>query len=153
MLGGGGDYCPRRAALARLRPCGRGAGARTGRAAGSRGRDRGRPAAADTPAPGDDTPIASPSPPPEGAVLPEVAPIIPDDEFKKAIPPISAENDPELDKPLRSIADFERRVADAAKQKANGTADADILKELTVAISTSESSPAFARILKHFFLI
>lgn len=82
------------------------------------------PAAADTPPPGDDTPIASPSPPPEGAVLPEVAPIIPDDEFKKAIPPISAEDDPELDKPLESIADFEKRVADAAKQKANGTADA-----------------------------
>ena len=82
------------------------------------------PAAADAPPPDDDTPIASPSPPPEGVVLPEVAPIIPDDEFRKAIPPISAEDDPELDKPLESIADFEKRVADAAKQKANGTADA-----------------------------
>lgn len=54
-------------------------------------------------------PLAVPTPPPPGAVLPEVAPIIADEEFEKAIPPIRAEDDPELDRPLESIADFERR--------------------------------------------
>jgi len=49
-------------------------------------------------------------------MLPEVAPIIDDEEFESAIPPISAEDDPELGRPLESIADFERRqAADAAR--------------------------------------
>jgi translocation and assembly module TamA len=65
--------------------------------------------------------IAAPTPPPPEAQLPEVAPIIPDEEFKSAIPPISAEDDPELDKPLESIAEFERREAEAAKAKEAGT--------------------------------
>lgn len=55
--------------------------------------------------------IATPTPPPLGAQLPEVAPIIEDEEFRKAIPPISAEDDPELNRPLESIADFEKRQA------------------------------------------
>ncbi|MBB6424409.1 BamA/TamA family outer membrane protein [Sphingopyxis sp. JAI128] len=63
-----------------------------------------------------DEPIASPTPPPPEAQLPEVAPIIQDDEFDKAIPPIAAEDDAELDRPLESIADFEKRqAAEAAK--------------------------------------
>ena len=66
---------------------------------------RGRP----TVAAGEDDQIAAPSPPPADAVLPEVAPIIGDDEFEAAIPPISAEDDPELDRPLESIAEFELR--------------------------------------------
>ncbi|WP_447762898.1 autotransporter assembly complex protein TamA [Sphingopyxis panaciterrae] len=62
-------------------------------------------------------PIAAPSPPPPEVQLPEVAPIIEDEEFKKAIPPIGAEDDPELDKPLESIAEFEQRhAAEAAKK-------------------------------------
>ncbi|HEX2812394.1 MAG TPA: BamA/TamA family outer membrane protein [Sphingopyxis sp.] len=65
--------------------------------------------------------IAAPTPPPPEAQLPEVAPIIPDEEFKSAIPPISAEDDPELDKPLESIAEFERRQVEAAKAKEAGT--------------------------------
>ena len=65
--------------------------------------------------------IAAPTPPPPEAQLPEVAPIIPDEEFKSAIPPIGAEDDPELDKPLESIAEFERRQAEAAKAKEAGT--------------------------------
>lgn len=68
--------------------------------------------------------IAAPTPPPPEAQLPEVAPIIEDDEFRKAIPPISAESDPELDRPLESIADFEKRQA-AAEAKRAGTAAAD----------------------------
>ncbi|KTE01999.1 hypothetical protein ATE68_17485 [Sphingopyxis sp. H038] len=75
-------------------------------------------------------PIAAPSPPPPDAVLPEVAPIIEDEEFEKAIPPISAEDDAELDRPLESIADFEKRqAADAAKgakPAAEGTAEATV---------------------------
>lgn len=70
-----------------------------------------------------DEPIAKPSSPPPDAVLPEVAPIIEDDEFEKAIPPISADDDPELDRPLESIADFEKRqAAEAAKRERTGEA-------------------------------
>lgn len=68
-------------------------------------------------------PIATPSPPPPEAGLPEVAPIIADEEFEKAIPPISAEDDPELDRPLESIAEFEQRqAAEAAKKPADAAA-------------------------------
>lgn len=62
--------------------------------------------------------IAAPTPPPPDAQLPEVAPIISDEEFRKSIPPISAEDDPELDRPLESIAEFEQRQAEAAKAAA-----------------------------------
>lgn len=72
--------------------------------------------------------IATPSPPPPGVVLPEVAPIISDEEFEKSIPPISAEDDAELDRPLETIAEFEKReAAEAAKRgqaAADGTAEA-----------------------------
>lgn len=56
-------------------------------------------------------PIAAPSPPPPDVQLPAVEPIIGDEEFEKAIPSISAEDDAELDRPLESIADFEKRQA------------------------------------------
>lgn len=62
--------------------------------------------------------IAAPAPPPPGAPLPQVEPIIEDEEFQKAIPPIGAEDDPELDRPLESIAEFERRQA--AKERQEG---------------------------------
>ena len=55
-------------------------------------------------------PILAPPPPP-GANLPEVKPIIPDDEFAKSIPKLDPADDPELAKPLESIDDFERRMA------------------------------------------
>ena len=55
-------------------------------------------------------PIVAPPPPP-GANLPEVKPIIPDDEFDKSIPKLDPADDPELAKPLESIGDFERRIA------------------------------------------
>ena len=75
-------------------------------------------------------PIAAPSPPPPDARLPEVEPIIGDEEFEKAIPPISAEDDAELDRPLESIADFEKRqaaeAAKGAKPAAEGSADATV---------------------------
>jgi len=75
-------------------------------------------------------PIAAPSPPPPDVQLPAVAPIISDEEFEKAIPPISAEDDAELDRPLESIADFEKRqAADAAKAAqatAQGTSEATV---------------------------
>lgn len=58
-----------------------------------------------------DTEMAKPTPPPPDAAFPPVEPIIEDEEFEKAIPPISAENDPELNVPLESIAEFERRQA------------------------------------------
>ncbi len=58
-----------------------------------------------------DTGMAKPTPPPPDAQFPKVEPIIEDDEFDRAIPKISAEDDPELDVPLESIAEFERRQA------------------------------------------
>jgi len=69
--------------------------------------------------------IAVPTPPPPDVQLPEVAPIIGDDEFKDAIPSISAEDDPELDRPLESIAEFERRQAAARAADAKAGADGD----------------------------
>ncbi|MBL0768192.1 BamA/TamA family outer membrane protein [Sphingopyxis sp. XHP0097] len=65
--------------------------------------------------------IAAPTPPPAGAQFPEVPPIIDDDEFERAIPDIAAEDDPELDRPLETIAEFERRLTAVA---ASGDADA-----------------------------
>lgn len=59
--------------------------------------------------------------PPADVVLPEVKPIIPDDEFNRSIPRLDPQDDPELDKPLESIDEFERRMAseqEAAKQAA-----------------------------------
>ncbi|MDZ3831651.1 MAG: BamA/TamA family outer membrane protein [Sphingopyxis sp.] len=64
--------------------------------------------------------IAAPSPPPPTVELPKVEPIIEDEEFRRAIPPISAEDDPELDRPLESIAEFERR------QAARGSTDEEV---------------------------
>ncbi|WP_275229694.1 autotransporter assembly complex protein TamA [Novosphingobium album (ex Liu et al. 2023)] len=53
-----------------------------------------------------------PVPPlPPGANLPAVDPVIPDSEFNAAIPPLDANDDAELDRPLESITDFERRLA------------------------------------------
>lgn len=71
-----------------------------------------------------DDPIAVPSPPPPEAVLPAVEPIIEDEEFDKAIPKIAAEDDPELDRPLESIAEFERRQAAEAARGAAEDEDA-----------------------------
>src|SRR3546814_6508890 len=47
------------------------------------------------------TDIAAPTPPPPDVLLPEVAPIIEDGEFRDAIPPIGADDDPELARPDR----------------------------------------------------
>jgi translocation and assembly module TamA len=54
-----------------------------------------------------------PAPPPD-VQLPQVEPLVPDDRFNKAIPSLDVADDPELDRPLESIADFERAIA--AKQ-------------------------------------
>ncbi|WP_374406638.1 autotransporter assembly complex family protein [Pelagerythrobacter sp.] len=49
--------------------------------------------------------------PPTDIDLPEVEPVITDEEFDEAIPEIDVEDDPALEGPLESIADFERRIA------------------------------------------
>ncbi|GGC20117.1 membrane protein [Novosphingobium marinum] len=54
--------------------------------------------------------VPVPPPPPEVA-LPEVEPIIPDEEFNETVPDLDAGDDPELDRPLESIEAFERRLA------------------------------------------
>ena len=82
--------------------------------------------------------IAAPTPPPPDAALPDVAPIISDEEFRSAVPPISAEDDPELDKPLESIAEFERRQAEAAKARENAAKDAASGKD----VPNAEGTPA-----------
>lgn len=49
--------------------------------------------------------------PPAGVTLPQVEPIITDEEFNASVPNLDAQDDPELDKPLESIEAFERRMA------------------------------------------
>lgn len=49
--------------------------------------------------------------PPADAALPQVDPIIPDSEFESAIPELGASDDLELQQPLESIEEFERRLA------------------------------------------
>jgi translocation and assembly module TamA len=49
--------------------------------------------------------------PPADVALPQIDPVIGDDEFNSSIPDLDAEDDPELDKPLESIEAFERRMA------------------------------------------
>jgi len=71
--------------------------------------------------PASEAAIAAPTPPPPDFAFPEVAPIISDEEFEKAIPQIFAEDDPELNRPLESIADFEKRQA-AEAANVGGTA-------------------------------
>lgn len=58
-------------------------------------------------------------PPPADATLPEVAPIIPDDEFNAAVPSLGPEDDAELDQPLESIEAFESRLAKEAASQAD----------------------------------
>jgi translocation and assembly module TamA len=52
------------------------------------------------------------TPPPADADLPAVEPIICDDELAREVPPISAETDSELDRPLESVAEFEQRLGE-----------------------------------------
>lgn len=54
--------------------------------------------------------VIVPAPPAEPP-LPQVDPIIPDDEFNSSVPALDNAQDPELDKPLESIDAFERRMA------------------------------------------
>lgn len=113
-----------------------------------------RPAAAQqgdppTSAPAETAPeqdrIAVPSPPPPEAVLPEVEPIIGDEEFEKAIPSISAEDDPELDRPLESIADFERRqAAEAAESLAEREGAGETAEEAATPAVDGIPVPALA---------
>jgi translocation and assembly module TamA len=61
-------------------------------------------------------------PPPPGAALPQVDPIIPDEEFNSSIPALDAGDDPAMNQPLESIDSFERRIAaqQAAAKPAEG---------------------------------
>ena len=51
--------------------------------------------------------------PPADADLPELDPVITDEEFEDTIPELDPSSDPELDAPLESIEEFERRIAAA----------------------------------------
>lgn len=54
--------------------------------------------------------VPVPAPPPK-AGLPQVEPIIPDQEFNSSVPELDPADDPEMGAPLESIAEFERRLA------------------------------------------
>ena len=58
----------------------------------------------------DENSLAVPAPP-ANAELPEVEIVIDDEEFENSIPALDQEDDPELDGPLESIEEFERRIA------------------------------------------
>jgi len=83
-------------------------------------------------------------PPPADAQLPQVDPIIPDDEFNSAVPKLDASDDPELDKPLESIEAFESRLAGekpgAASQQAPNSQQGTSPQQAGAA-GTSPSSP------------
>ena len=68
-----------------------------------------QPAVSD-PEPMDAGKVPVPAPPPEPP-LPQVETIIPNDEFNRSIPSLDVEDDPELNQPLESIEEFERRMA------------------------------------------
>lgn len=70
-----------------------------------------QPVSAQIDAPERDDPqaIAVPNPPPE-ADLPEIEPIISDDEFEDEVQSLDTD-DPEFEEPLESIEEFERRIA------------------------------------------
>ena len=75
--------------------------------------------------------------PPDSVTLPEVEPIIPDEEFNESIPEFESGLDGELDRPLESIEQFERRLElEASAQDAQLSpvphvlADGDLVKEI-----------------------
>jgi translocation and assembly module TamA len=51
-------------------------------------------------------------PPPATSALPQVEPVITDEEFNSSVPTLDGSGDPELDKPLETIEAFERRLAE-----------------------------------------
>ena len=75
------------------------------------------------------------APPPAGAALPPVEPIVSDSEFKAAIPPVSPDDDPELTRPLEPIAAFERQTGTAP------AADAELGRPLPP-LETFDVAPA-----------
>ena len=70
------------------------------------------PALAQDVEPTGDDPSEVPVPvPPADADLPELDPVITDEEFADTIPELKPSSDPELAAPLESIEEFERRIA------------------------------------------
>lgn len=68
--------------------------------------------------------------PPAGAGLPEIEPVIPDAEFDDLVPEFDPGSDPELDRPLETIEEFERRLADeAAAATATGNGEGQVAVE------------------------
>ncbi|WP_260921715.1 autotransporter assembly complex protein TamA [Novosphingobium sp. 9] len=74
---------------------------------------------------------------PADVPLPKVDPVITDQEFNGAVPALSPQDDPEMDKPLESIGDFESRMA---REQAAPAADGQAAK----AQSAAAASPATA---------
>ena len=89
--------------------------------------------------------------PPVGATLPVVEPIINDEEFEKAVPPLPSGADPALDMPLESIDEFERRLVAGSNNIALPSSDPELSRPLPplgqfdvrdVELATSEASPS-----------
>ena len=68
--------------------------------------------------------------PPVGATLPVVEPIINDEEFEKAVPPLPSGADPALDMPLVSIDEFERRLVAGSDNIALPSSDPELSRPL-----------------------
>lgn len=60
--------------------------------------------------------------PPTDVALPDVEPVISDDEFDDLVPAFEPGEDPELERPLESIEEFERRLAGELRDGAAGAA-------------------------------
>ena len=83
------------------------------------------PAAAPAPIDTFDADMKSLPQPPADAALPQVEPVIPDDQFKDAVPEFTPAEQNELNTPLESIEEFERRLdAKPAPDTAAGTGKA-----------------------------
>ena len=94
----------------------------------ARAQEAGQPEAADESGTdewvADDIPPVSPD-----ANLPEVETIITREEFEEAVPALSPEDDPELDRPLESLEEFERRFAGETAEGAPADRDLSALQE------------------------
>ena len=81
---------------------------------------------------------------PEGS-LPAVETIIPDQEFNAAIPALSPDDDPELNQPLESIDEFERKLKSAATVPAATPAAAPAMQTAATSIPVTPNDPELMR--------
>ena len=79
--------------------------------------------------------------------LPTVETIIPDQEFNAAIPALSPDDDPELNRPLESIDEFDRKLKSAAPAPATGPAAPSSLQTAAISSPATPTDPEMLRVL------